>query len=550
MASPALQSALGLLAAGNPSDEAVFAALAIIAKKVSANEFHARKRDILRAMNGDAFVLRAFATKGMERLGLNILSAFCADDALAAEFNACAAHVGPLLEELLGEPEGDVNAIHDALLCLGALPSSGRELCAAALALTPSEPLQCAALDALAKGRAAQLHHGDAIVELYTRGMPVALSLSAGRALVSMAASLTQAQAQRLLEHASKVLQSSSSGGRTPPEQRALAMSVAATVLSTVAGVTIAQPQALVLATAASVELDVGLARVASSVVEKDDAGAIEQSRTTEDAAVLVDIVLGRARALDEFDDDAAMGLLHAAERVLASCCAFASRVHGRAGAPATLCALAMSALAACLTLYWADDAVSRSGLRLASDRCKFPLVAVACLDLAGPSARFLIPVVAALGLHASLLPASASATLQRVARDWLAQQQHGEWAAAFYHGNLVVAALDSLGGPSPALHDFAASLGDVAASLLCVEHPRDSVDGVCAWACALAFAGLLALPQASRAQVASCVQELQSRRFSALLGDDGEDDGDVVPPTHCGPRNAKWALAMLQSLL
>jgi len=86
---PALQSALSLLNDSSSSsrpDETVFAALAVIVKKVPALAFHEHREAVLGAMGGDVFLLRALASDGdVRRMGLNVLSTFCADAKLASK---------------------------------------------------------------------------------------------------------------------------------------------------------------------------------------------------------------------------------------------------------------------------------------------------------------------------------------------------------------------------------------------------------------------------------------------------------------------------------
>jgi hypothetical protein len=446
----------------------------------------------------------------------------------------------------------DVAVISDAVNCLGAVASDGKALCR--VAATPALPaeVRARALDAVARGPCA-LSDPPSVVALYLASPATALSRHAAYALAAHARALPEPVCQALLEQVCNVLRSNN---KTPAEERRASLALGAALCAEHDGLSLSPAQAVLVCLATSIELDVGLARVASALLEAEDADVFLPATIAgyQDAARLLDFALTRAR-LDLYSDEDALAVLSSTDRALAASCAFASRVakpiDPRA---AVLGSLAMSVCAASLTVYWQDDPHSGSGLKLAAERCGFAKVVPACVQTAGPALCFLLPIVFACELCDKLLGEQGSG-LRLVLGEWTACAARGEDALAFFAGRVVVAALDTLGGGSPALA-LLPWLQQVerprVAAAIAASDRRPSLDWMCARGVVLAFELLIGAVQDGRVRSAM-VQDLvtatsPNNQRPDELGEHDDEEWAQVPPSRCTVADARWVLEILKT--
>lgn len=113
-----MEAALCVIRENPLSDEAVFAALALVAKKASLDEFAAKKHELWSAIGGANLFKRLFKEEGNEDLAFNILTSFCDDQMCGNDLRLQAS--AELLQALerVASASFPAKLVEDVLACL------------------------------------------------------------------------------------------------------------------------------------------------------------------------------------------------------------------------------------------------------------------------------------------------------------------------------------------------------------------------------------------------------------------------------------------------
>lgn len=422
-----MEAAFGVLADNPGSDEAVFAALALVSRSTDFEQVRPRLYEFWKAMDGKVFFKRLFMDKGA--LGLNFLVLFCFDDRCLLEISQqCGEEVIQTCMTLDGN---DHQAIRDGIRCvagLGSLSGTSMFLLQVLTTTTTDDGTRELALDAFARTTDPFLFEEDgqrAVELLSTEGFASVAMGIANR----LEASVLSKPAQTLLFgllHAKLRTK-----GNSAKDRRSLLVVCSAALLFLAPDRQALLPSKFLVGLAALslVEIRVGLERIASGVVDEqaDDGRWREQ----ELPAVLASLeILDRVRCwllLGEGAEDEDALLLRSLVSGMDSACLFLGQTRG-SPVPEPLVVALRELVCGVLHLFWSDDPGSGVSSTLGGGN-----LPQALLVLCERGLREMLPVLAR--LDGDLVDSFLGPLYVRVEAELCALVGGGQWDLAVFAG-------------------------------------------------------------------------------------------------------------------
>ncbi|KAH9262814.1 hypothetical protein BASA82_000165 [Batrachochytrium salamandrivorans] len=424
-----MEAAFGVLADNPGSDEAVFAALALVSRTADFAQVKPRLYEFWKALDGKVFFKRLFMDKGV--LGLNFLALFCFDGQCLLEISQ---QLGEEVIQTCMTLDGkDDKAIRDGIQCVAGLGSLSGTSMFLLQVLGDGNRVETRelALDAFERTTDPFLFEEDckrAVGLLSTSGFSSVAIGIANRLEASALSKPTQTSLFALL-HAKLCTKGNSAKDR----RSLLIVSSAALLFLAPNRQTLLPSKFLVgLAALASIEIRVGLERIASGMEQTDDG----QWRVQELPAVLASLeILDRVRCWLLLGEDGEAAeeedslLLRSLVSGLDSACLF---LRQTSQSPEPLAAALRDLVCGVLYLFWSDDPGSGISNTLGGGNLP-PALLVLCQR----NLREMLPVLAR--LDGGLVDSFLGPLYARVEAELPILLGEGQWDLAIFAGLVLL---------------------------------------------------------------------------------------------------------------